>query len=50
MVHPSSSRQLFEYEANILVRTAGFSCKDWVGTVYPVDLKARKIPPLQYLA
>jgi uncharacterized protein YecE (DUF72 family) len=35
---------------NILVGTAGFSYKDWVGTVYPVDLKARKIPPLQYLS
>lgn len=35
---------------NILVGTAGFSYKDWVGTVYPVDLKARKIPPFQYLA
>lgn len=35
---------------NILVGTAGFSYKDWEGTVYPADLKARKISPLQYLA
>ena len=30
--------------------TAGFSYKDWEGIVYPADLKARKISPLQYLA
>src|SRR6185437_4671514 len=35
---------------NILVGTAGFSYKDWEGIVYPADLKARKVPPLQYLA
>ena len=35
---------------NILVGTAGFSYKDWEGTVYPADLKNRKISPLQYLA
>jgi uncharacterized protein YecE (DUF72 family) len=35
---------------NILVGTAGFSYKDWEGIIYPADLKARKISPLQYLA
>lgn len=35
---------------NILVGTAGFSYKDWEGTVYPPDLKTRKISPLKYLA
>lgn len=35
---------------NIPVGTAGFSYKDWEGIVSPVDLKKRKIPPLQYLA
>jgi uncharacterized protein YecE (DUF72 family) len=35
---------------NILVGTAGFSYKDWEGTVYPADLTTRKISPLQYLA
>ncbi|HKD79729.1 MAG TPA: DUF72 domain-containing protein [Candidatus Angelobacter sp.] len=35
---------------NILIGTAGFSYKDWEGTVYPKDLKKRKIHPLEYLA
>ncbi len=35
---------------NILVGTAGFSYKDWEGIVYPLDLKKRKIHPLEYLA
>ena len=32
------------------IGTAGFSYKDWEGTVYPVDLKKRKLHPLEYLA
>ena len=32
------------------IGTAGFSYKDWEGTVYPADLKKRKIHPLEYLA
>jgi len=35
---------------NILIGTAGFSYKDWEGTVYPKDLKRLKIHPLEYLA
>jgi uncharacterized protein YecE (DUF72 family) len=35
---------------NIFVGTAGFSYKDWEGIVYPVDLKKRKVHPLEYLA
>ena len=35
---------------NIFIGTAGFSYKDWEGTVYPKDLKKRKIHPLEYLA
>ncbi len=35
---------------NIFIGTGGFSYKDWEGTVYPKDLKKRKIPPLEYLA
>ena len=35
---------------NILVGTAGFSYKDWEGVVYPLDLKKRKLHPLEYLA
>jgi uncharacterized protein YecE (DUF72 family) len=35
---------------NIFVGTAGFSYKDWEGTVYPKDLKKRKIHQLEYLA
>ena len=50
MVLPTGHAQVLESAMNILVGTAGFSYKDWVGTVYPADLKARKIPPLQYLA
>jgi uncharacterized protein YecE (DUF72 family) len=50
MVLPTGQRQVLESAMNIFVGTAGFSYKDWVGTVYPADLKARKIPPLQYLA
>lgn len=34
----------------IYLGTAGFSYKDWEGTVYPTDLKKRKIHPLEYLA
>src|SRR5260370_35182845 len=36
--------------SNILIGTAGCSYKDWEGVVYPVDLKKRKIHPLEYLA
>ncbi len=36
--------------ADIFIGTAGFSYKDWEGTVYPQDLKKRKIHPLEYLA
>jgi len=36
--------------ADIFIGTAGFSYKDWEGTVYPPDLKKRKIHPLEYLA
>jgi len=35
---------------DIFIGTAGFSYKDWEGTVYPKDLKKRKIHPLEYLA
>jgi uncharacterized protein YecE (DUF72 family) len=35
---------------NIFIGTAGFSYKDWEGTVYPKDLKKQKIHPLEYLA
>jgi uncharacterized protein YecE (DUF72 family) len=35
---------------NIFIGTAGFSYKDWEGTVYPKDLKKRKIHLLEYLA
>ncbi len=35
---------------NIFIGTAGFSYKDWEGSVYPKDLKKRKIHPLEYLA
>ena len=35
---------------NIFIGTAGFSYKDWEGTVYPQDLKKQKIHPLEYLA
>lgn len=34
----------------ILVGTAGFSYPDWRGTVYPLDLKKRKIHELEYLS
>jgi uncharacterized protein YecE (DUF72 family) len=34
----------------VYVGTAGFSYKDWEGIVYPLDLKKRKIHPLEYLA
>jgi uncharacterized protein YecE (DUF72 family) len=34
----------------ILVGTAGFSYQDWEGVVYPLDLKRRKVHPLQFLA
>jgi uncharacterized protein YecE (DUF72 family) len=34
----------------ILVGTAGFSYPDWRGTVYPPDLKKRKLHELEYLA
>src|SRR5260370_17365123 len=36
--------------SNILSGTAGFYDKDWEGVVFPVDLKKRKIHPLEYLA
>jgi uncharacterized protein YecE (DUF72 family) len=32
------------------VGTAGFSYKDWEGIVYPVDLKKRKVHPLEFVA
>src|SRR5690348_7713633 len=32
------------------IGTAGFSYKDWEGTVYPADLRKRKIHPLEFLA
>ncbi len=32
------------------IGTAGFSYKDWEGTVYPADVKKQKIHPLEYLA
>jgi uncharacterized protein YecE (DUF72 family) len=32
------------------IGTAGFSYKDWEGIVYPIDLKKRKMHPLEYLA
>lgn len=35
---------------NIFIGTAGFSYKDWEGTVYPKNLKRLKIHPLEYLA
>ncbi|SRR5579884_877450 len=35
---------------NIFFGTAGFSYKDWLGVVYPSDLKRRKVHPLTYLA
>jgi uncharacterized protein YecE (DUF72 family) len=34
----------------ILVGTAGFSYPDWKGTVYPADLKKRKLHELEYLS
>jgi len=34
----------------LLIGTAGWSYKDWEGPVYPLDLKRRKIHPLEYLA
>jgi uncharacterized protein YecE (DUF72 family) len=34
----------------ILVGTAGFSYPDWKGTVYPPDLKKRKLHELEYLS
>jgi len=36
--------------SNLFIGTAGFSYKDWEGVVYPVDLKRRKLHPLEYLA
>jgi len=34
----------------LLIGTAGWSYKDWEGIVYPLDLKHRRIHPLEYLA
>ena len=45
----SRSRNL-KILVDIFVGTAGFSYKDWEGTVYPKDLKKRRIHPLEYLA
>lgn len=37
-------------QMSVHIGTAGFSYKDWEGSVYPADLKKRKIHPLEYLA
>src|SRR5579859_1858895 len=37
-------------ESRILIGTSGFSYRDWIGPVYPPDLKKRKIHELEFLS
>jgi uncharacterized protein YecE (DUF72 family) len=35
---------------NVRIGTAGWSYKDWDGIFYPLDMRSRKVHPLEYLA